>query len=163
MPEPDTDLTEIWELLRSIPDPEIPAINIVELGVVRRVYRRGETLCVQMTPTYSGCPALQVMKDDVQALLTRKGYQNIELDIALSPAWTTDWLTEETKEKLRQTGIAPPEGNSSLVQIGKEPKVPCPHCKSRNTTEQSSFGPTACKALYRCNACREPFEYFKVL
>ena len=144
--------TEIWKLLETIPDPEIPVISVVELGVVRDIKIENEKISVIVTPTYSGCPAIQQMQDDIKQTLIDNGLKNFEIVTQLSPAWTTDWMSKETKEKLKKYGIAPPE---NIIE--------CPQCNSKNIEIISEFSSTACKALYRCNQCLEPFDYFKCL
>ena len=144
--------TEIWKLLETIPDPEIPVISVVELGVVRDIKIENEKISVIVTPTYSGCPAIQQMQDDIKQTLIDNGLKNFEIVTQLSPAWTTDWMSKETKEKLKKYGIAPPE---NIIE--------CPQCNSKNIEIISEFSSTACKALYRCNKCLEPFDYFKCL
>ena len=152
---------DIFELLSNIPDPEIPVINIKELGVLRDVIVNEKGVEVVITPTYSGCPAMKQIEDDIRSALKKKGIENVNLKTVFHPAWTTDWIPEEAKEKLRKYGIAPPEGATSDkgVLLGKR-KV-CPRCNSENTELVSQFGSTACKALYKCLDCKEPFDYFK--
>ena len=154
----------IWQLLDSIPDPEVPAISIVELGVVREVKVHGSQVEVVMTPTYSGCPAMKMMEDAVKEKLSAEGYE-VGIRIIYKPAWTTEWLSEETREKLRAYGIAPPPKLTfahlhPLAPVSDEP-VRCPFCNSTETSLTSRFGSTACKALYYCESCRQPFEQFK--
>ena len=157
---------EILEFLNTIPDPEIPAISIVELGVVRKIEILDSNYIISITPTYSGCPATERFKQDIKDLLTEKGIVNLELKTQNSPAWTTDWITEEAREKLRKYGIAPPikgtEDKGTLFASGPK-MVPCVNCKSENTQLKSQFGSTACKALYQCKDCLEPFDYFKCI
>jgi ring-1,2-phenylacetyl-CoA epoxidase subunit PaaD len=157
---------EIWAILDTIPDPEVPAISIVELGVVRKVTIEEGTVSIYITPTYSGCPATERFKQDIRDFLKINGILEVNIIMQYSPAWTTNWLTDEAKEKLREYGIAPPidgtEDKGFLFQSG--PKVvPCVKCNSENTELSSQFGSTACKALYKCNDCLEPFEYFKCI
>lgn len=157
---------EIWAILNSIPDPEVPAISIVELGVIRKVLIEQNSVTVNITPTYSGCPATERFKQDIKDFLKINGIDNVNLVMQYSPAWTTNWISEEAKEKLRVYGIAPPidgtEDKGFLFQSG--PKVvPCVNCNSENTELTSQFGSTACKALYKCKDCLEPFEYFKCI
>lgn len=157
---------EIWAILDTIPDPEVPAITIVELGVVRKVTIENDEVTVNITPTYSGCPATERFKQDIKDFLKINGIEKVNLVMQYSPAWTTNWLSDEAKEKLREYGIAPPidgtEDKGFLFQSG--PKVvPCVKCNSENTELSSQFGSTACKALYKCNDCLEPFEYFKCI
>ncbi len=143
---------KIWELLNTVPDPEIPVISVVELGVIRAIKFTNNSFLIAITPTYSGCPATKTFQDDIKACLIENGVENFELKIVYSPAWTTEWMTNETKEKLRKFGIAPP---SDIVI--------CPQCKSENTTLISEFGSTACKSLFKCDECLEPFEFFKCI
>jgi ring-1,2-phenylacetyl-CoA epoxidase subunit PaaD len=156
---------QIFKLLSVIPDPEIPVINISELGILRDVKWDGDLCTVVITPTYSGCPAMKVIEDDIKILLKEKGIENVKVDLVYSPAWTTDWISDEAKEKLRAYGIAPPEVSSidKGLLLGKARHLKCPQCNSYNVTMISQFGSTACKALYRCNDCKEPFDYFKCI
>ena len=156
--------SEIWDLLNSIPDPEVPAISIVELGVVRDVRITDSNVEVDITPTYSGCPALKSMEEQIRAKLLLVGLTP-SIKTIYKPAWTTDWMSDETKEKLRAYGIAPPEKLSfeNLHPFANTDKGPvtCPFCSSTDTSLTSRFGSTACKALHFCNGCRQPFEQFK--
>ena len=142
----------IWELLNTVPDPEIPVISVVELGVIRDVTFTNNSFVISITPTYSGCPAVKAFQDDIRSCLSENGIENFELKIVYSPAWTTDWMSQETKDKLMNYGISPP---SKIVV--------CPQCKSDSTTLISQFGSTACKSLYKCVECLEPFEHFKCI
>ncbi|MDP1801564.1 MAG: 1,2-phenylacetyl-CoA epoxidase subunit PaaD [Bacteroidota bacterium] len=156
----------IFSLLSEIPDPEIPVISIVELGVIRDVKIFGDkTIEVVITPTYSGCPAMKQMEDDVRKKLLENGFDAVKINMVYHPAWTTDWLSEEAKLKLQKYGIAPPEESTSDKSFltGKTKQVTCPRCKSKNTVMVSQFGSTACKALYKCNDCLEAFDYFKCI
>jgi len=189
---PHSALAHVWQLLDSLTDPEIPVVTLRELGILRDVRTAQsqdgtEQLEVIITPTYSGCPAMGQIEDDVHNLLRAHGLKG-KVKTQLAPAWTTDWITPEAKEKLRAYGIAPPHsgadhdcqtqsgksngsGASSIIQFAarsasnpgrhEQLAVPCPQCNSDNTTETSHFGSTACKALYRCLDCMEPFDYFK--
>jgi ring-1,2-phenylacetyl-CoA epoxidase subunit PaaD len=158
---------ELLEILTEIKDPELPVVDIVELGIVRDVVVSGDSVRVDVTPTYSGCPALQVIESDIVEVLRGRGFTDVKVKNVFSPAWTTDWLSDETKEKLREYGIAPPSGPAitsaaELVTIRRaKPTVECPYCRSRNTEEKSEFGSTACKAIHYCNSCHQPFDYFK--
>ena len=156
---------EVWKILKEIPDPEIPVISIIDLGVVRNVELNGSKAIITITPTYSGCPAMKQMEDDIVKLLKQKGFKSVEVITTYTPAWTTDWINDEAKEKLRVYGIAPPEHSTSdkNVLLGKEKKVACPRCRSIHTKMISQFGSTACKALYQCQDCLEPFDYFKCI
>jgi ring-1,2-phenylacetyl-CoA epoxidase subunit PaaD len=156
---------KITELISVIPDPEIPVITIAELGVIRDVIVEGENVEVKITPTYSGCPAMKQMEDDIRSTLLENGITNLKVTMVYSPAWTTDWIPEEAKEKLRVYGIAPPEKTTEDKSwlTGKSKIILCPRCKSHNTKLISQFGSTACKALYQCQDCLEPFDYFKCI
>jgi len=157
---------QIWKFLAEIPDPEIPVITIEELGVLRNVEIQLDKVIVTITPTYTGCPAMKMFEDDIVNTLKSKGINEIEVNMVYSPAWTTDWITEEAREKLRIYGIAPPIKGSQdkgiLFSSGTK-VVKCPRCNSSNTTLKSQFGSTACKALYTCDNCLEPFDYFKCI
>lgn len=155
----------IFSLLSEIPDPEIPVISIVELGVIRGVIFEGKDIEVIITPTYSGCPAMKQMEDDVRKKLQENSFENIKITTVYNPAWTTDWLSDEAKLKLQKYGIAPPEESTTDKSFlsGKPKQVTCPRCKSKNTVMISQFGSTACKALYKCNECLEVFDYFKCI
>lgn len=155
----------VWEILKKVSDPEIPVLTVVDMGVVRKIEQEAETLVVSITPTYSGCPAMDEIESNIRWTLEENGYTKVEVKLILSPPWTTDWMTEEGKAKLQEYGIAPPEGSSAdkSVLFGEAKKVMCPRCKSRNTKLVSQFGSTACKALYKCEDCQEPFDYFKCL
>ncbi len=156
----------ILELLNEVQDPEIPVISVVELGVVRKVEIEADQIIVTMTPTYSGCPAMRVMEQDVVAKLLEHGMTNVRIQTVLSPPWTTDWLSDEAREKLRKYGIAPP-GKVPKAHLDpfrkKSEIVACPLCESTDTKLTSEFGSTACKAFYHCNACSQPFEQFKCI
>ena len=145
-------INKIWELLNTVPDPEIPVISVVELGVIRDVTFSENSYVISITPTYSGCPAVKAFQDDIKMCLKENNIENFKLKIVYSPAWTTDWMTESTKEKLKKYGIAPPSDT-----------VICPQCDSEKTELISEFGSTACKALYKCSDCLEPFEFFKCI
>lgn len=163
----------VWTLLEAVTDPEIPVVSLREMGVLRAVRDVAGGLEVVITPTYSGCPAMSQMEDDVKAVLAGAGLTAQVLTV-LAPAWSTDWMTPQARDKLRAYGIAPPQASACANQgqhviqfaaprgaAGALPNVICPQCGSDNTTETSHFGSTACKALYRCLACLEPFDYFK--
>ena len=156
---------QVMNFLHEIPDPEIPVIDIVELGVIREVSIINNSAEITITPTYSGCPAMKQMEDDIKKKLIDKGFKEVKIKTIFHPAWTTDWITEEAKEKLNKYGIAPPEHTSidKAVLLGKERIVKCPRCTSTKTKIVSQFGSTACKALYQCSDCMEPFDYFKCI
>ena len=152
---------KVWQILEQITDPEIPVISIVDLGIVRDVHVDENTVEVFITPTYSGCPAMDVISMNIRMELLQNGFTNVKITQQLSPAWTTDWMTEEGKEKLKVYGIAPPVGKAIDQKYLEKLKVECPQCHSKNTKLLSQFGSTACKALYQCQDCKEPFDYFK--
>ncbi|MFT4753051.1 MAG: ring-1,2-phenylacetyl-CoA epoxidase subunit PaaD [Salibacteraceae bacterium] len=156
---------EVWKILEEIPDPEIPVISITDLGVVRGVKVLGDCVSIKITPTYTGCPATNIFEQDIKAALEKVGFKKVDISFQYSPAWTTDWLNEEAREKLRVFGIAPPEGSTSDKKflLGEDPTVPCPQCRSVHTEMISQFGSTACKSLYKCKDCLEPFDYFKCI
>ena len=156
----------ILSLLSEIPDPEIPVINIIDLGVIRDIdITDSSSISIKITPTYSGCPAMKQIEDDIRKKLSENGFTNITVNTIFSPPWTTDWITTEAKEKLIIYGIAPPENSSQDKSwlTGKPKTIACPRCKSQNTKLISQFGSTACKALYQCQDCLEPFDYFKCI
>lgn len=158
--------SHIYELIKDIPDPEIPVLTIVDLGVIRNVEDREGNIVITITPTYTGCPAMNQFEDDILKTLKDNGVDNARIETRYDPAWTTDWMSEDAKQKLQAYGIAPPQEKTSDKNyiIGKEKKlVICPQCRSSNTKMISQFGSTACKALYQCNDCKEPFDYFKCI
>jgi ring-1,2-phenylacetyl-CoA epoxidase subunit PaaD len=158
-------MDEVWSWLSEVSDPEIPVLNVVELGIVRQVSLVSGKLHVIITPTYSGCPAMRTIEEDIEEILLEKGVSLFEISTVLSPAWTTDWMTDEAREKLRMEGIAPPQKGSADkgLLMGRLREVKCPRCSSLETHMISQFGSTACKALYRCDTCLEPFDYFKCI
>jgi ring-1,2-phenylacetyl-CoA epoxidase subunit PaaD len=154
----------VWSVLESIPDPEIPVLSVVDLGIVRHVRWSGPKLHVGITPTYSGCPATEVIRHSIATALDQEGLTGAVIEEVLSPPWTSDWLTEEGRRKLREFGIAPPEKSVSRPRhLFRAPVVACPRCASLATERVSEFGSTPCKAHYRCTSCLEPFDYFKCL
>ena len=157
------DKEQVLTFLKEVLDPEVPVLSIVDLGIVRDIVVNDGNIEIVITPTYSGCPAMKVIENDIISKLKEKGLEKIKLTTILSPVWTTDWISDEAKQKLKVYGIAPPEKTSSdkSVLFGKEKKIQCPHCGSQNTEIVSQFGSTACKALYKCSDCKEPFDYFK--
>lgn len=155
---------QAWGVLQQVPDPEIPAVSVCDLGIVRSVQAQPERLTVVITPTYSGCPATEVIQATIREALEQAGAQPVHVETRLAPAWTTDWITPKAAAKLSAWGIAPPHTAApSETQVLRfvPPAPSCPRCGSRESERLSQFGSTACKALYRCRACREPFEYFK--
>jgi ring-1,2-phenylacetyl-CoA epoxidase subunit PaaD len=161
-PRPDTaDELAIWNLAATVVDPEVPVLTIEDLGVLRRVAIDGSTVLVEITPTYSGCPAVDAMRDDIVTILHEAGYEDVAVRSVLAPAWTTDWMSDAGRTKLQEYGIAAPapRGTGGTVSLGLG--IRCPHCGSLHTRELSRFGSTSCKALYVCQRCQEPFDYFK--
>src|SRR5450631_1234284 len=152
---------KIWKLMEDVYDPEIPVLSIVDLGIIRDIELNNDDVEVFITPTYSGCPAMDVISMNIRLALLENEFKKIKITQQLSPAWTTDWMTENGKEKLKAYGIAPPVGKSFDKKYLEELKIECPLCHSINTKLISQFGSTACKALYQCNDCLEPFDYFK--
>ena len=151
----------ITNLIASIPDPEIPVISIKELGILRSVEFKDNVYLVTITPTYTACPAVPYIEDQIKEKLRQVGIQNVKVELTYTPAWTTDWITEEAKLKLKNYGIAPPIHSSCNKVYPQSKHVACPRCSSIDTDLLSQFGSTACKALYKCNSCKEAFEYFK--
>ncbi|QEC67940.1 phenylacetate-CoA oxygenase subunit PaaJ [Panacibacter ginsenosidivorans] len=167
-----TSTAAIWKILEQVNDPEVPVLSVIDLGIVRDVKFEvsptgGDlegTVIVTVTPTYSGCPATDVINMNIRMALLENGYKNIQLKTVLSPAWTTEWMTEAGKEKLKAYGIAPPKPQQTVCtpdSFQQEEAIQCPHCNSYHTKLISRFGSTACKALYQCGDCKEPFDYFK--
>jgi ring-1,2-phenylacetyl-CoA epoxidase subunit PaaD len=154
-----------WEIAATVVDPEIPVLTIEDLGVLRSVEEDGDHVRVQLTPTYSGCPAIDAMRDDVRTALLAAGYTDVEVRMVLAPAWTTDWMSDDGKRKLREYGIAAPNGKAPVHggRVALSMAVKCPRCDSLATRELARFGSTSCKALYECRSCLEPFDFFKVL
>jgi ring-1,2-phenylacetyl-CoA epoxidase subunit PaaD len=167
---------EIWEWLREVPDPEIPVLSIIDLGIVREVHcgSQLDATRIIITPTYSGCPAMVVIGEDIRATMRRHGVDDLILETVLSPAWTTDWMSEDAKERLREYGVAPPPSRlvtiagvgarKLFVEVDFDDSgvlIACPRCGSTNTALISRYGSTACKALYKCKPCLEPFDAFK--
>lgn len=163
----ETSITEeqLWTWMEEVSDPEIPVLTVVDLGIVREIEVKGDAVTVRITPTYSGCPAMNEIEQNIRQKLTQEGLENVKVETVLSPPWTTDWMTENGKKKLKEYGIAPPQGSSAdkSVLFGKPREIQCPHCGSKNTEMVSQFGSTACKSLYKCKDCQEPFDYFKCI
>lgn len=179
---PDLDL--VWKWLDDVPDPEIPVISLVDLGIIRELHYDAGTLVVTVTPTYSGCPATSIINRDIESALRRHGVVDLRLERRLSPPWTTEWLSEKGRARLREYGIAPPDESAAMTSSdpapalpgqrtiwlrqgghvpAKTPMVSCPRCGSSHTERVSQFGSTPCKASYRCLTCLEPFDYFKCI
>lgn len=171
----DARLARAHALAAAVPDPEIPVVTLEDLGILRSVFHEGERLVVVLTPTYTGCPATQVIADDVRRALASGGFEDVEVRLTLSPPWTTDWISADGRRKLRDYGIAPPGHAAatgvSVIRFGPRvtpvitpaasPGIACPRCGAADVERLSEYGSTPCKALYRCVACREPFDYFK--
>jgi ring-1,2-phenylacetyl-CoA epoxidase subunit PaaD len=155
---------KVWQILEQVSDPEIPVLTIADLGIIRAIKKIDNSFKITITPTYSGCPAMRVIESEIENALANEGITNISIKTVLSPAWTTDWLSENGRKKLEEYGIAPPVAEPDKnILFADAPVVPCPKCHSSNTKMVSLFGSTACKAHYQCNACFEPFDYFKCL
>jgi ring-1,2-phenylacetyl-CoA epoxidase subunit PaaD len=157
---------ELLAILEEVMDPEVPVLSVVELGIVREVEVLDDGVTVTVTPTYSGCPAMRVIEQDIEAALRARGVEQVRIKTSYSPAWTTDWIPAEAREKLRAYGIAPPVAaeHSVPVTIGRRrAAVRCPYCGSTETQVRSEFGSTACKAIHFCRSCRQPFEEFKAI
>ena len=159
----DQQLRKLWNILETVTDPEIPVLTITDLGIVRDVKLNAEEVEVIITPTYTGCPAMDMITANIKLALLENGYKKFRVTSVLSPAWTTDWMTESGKKKLEEYGIAPPNPKQQVCDdnLFAEETVQCPHCHSWHTLRISEFGSTACKALYKCEDCKEPFDYFK--
>ena len=158
-------IEQVYAWLQEVPDPEIPVRSVVDLGVVRDVAWDGDACVVVITPTYSGCPAMREITEDIRQVLARHGIGEVRVETRLSPAWTTDWMSEKGRAALKDYGIAAPAQQaidiSGISRRNAGPAIECPRCGSRDTRLVSNFGSTSCKALYRCVSCREPFDYFK--
>lgn len=155
--------SDIWAILETVPDPEVPVLSILDLGIVRAVaIEDNDLIRITITPTYSGCPAMDMISMGIRMKLLEHGFKNIHIINQLSPAWTTDWMSEAGKQKLKAYGIAPPLAQHNNTELfGTDHQIQCPQCNSFNTELVSQFGSTSCKALYRCLDCKEPFDYFK--
>ena len=152
---------EVRRVAGTVVDPELPVLSIADLGILRDVMMNGDTVKVLITPTYSGCPAMTMIAVEIEVALAKAGFDAVEVETVLSPAWTTDWMTDAGRRKLREYGVAPPaKGTGRRALFGKE-EVSCPQCDSIDTAKLAEFGSTSCKSLWRCNACLEPFDYFK--
>ena len=163
--ERDDTTSGVWQVLATVADPEIPVLTIVDLGIARDVRVDGDEVIVSITPTYTGCPAMDTIEADILTALQAGGFPRVRIETVLSPAWTTDWMSADGRRKLEAYGIAPPPeaGVDKLSLLGAQPDVRCPQCGAADTECLGEFGSTACKALYRCLVCREPFDHFKCI
>jgi ring-1,2-phenylacetyl-CoA epoxidase subunit PaaD len=152
---------EIWQILDEVKDPEIPVVSVVEMGLIRAVGKESKDVIVTMTPTFIGCPALNVMQDEIEERLRAAGAENVVVRTVLSPAWSTDWMTSGAREKLKKFGLAPPPRHGGQIDLALLEAAACPYCGSEETTLKNSFGPTLCRAIFVCNSCTQPFEQFK--
>lgn len=161
----DPATAKYWQALAAVLDPEVPVLSVLDLGLVRGIKLNDDVLEVALTPTYTGCPATKLIEDNVREALLLAGAKSVTIKTQLSPPWTTDWMSSEGKEKLRGYGISPPlhSSNSKSAIMGLDPDIACPQCGSMKTKKVSEFGSTACKALYKCESCLEPFDYFKCI
>lgn len=153
----------IWQVLETVKDPEIPVVSVVEMGIVRDVALTEQGVTVTMTPTFSGCPALNVMQEDIKTAVSSLGVSNVVVNVVLAPAWTTDWITDEARAKLKQFGLSPPPKHGGSLDIIFYDIAPCPRCDGNNTSLKNGFGSTLCRAIYYCHDCQDPFEQFKPL
>ena len=155
---------EVWRALSGVMDPEIPVISVVDMGIIRDVATLAEGVTVTMTPTFSGCPALDVMRRDVEAAVRQMGVERVTVNVVLNPAWSTEWITDEGREKLRRFGLAPPPRHTGdPVAVAFFDLAECPRCGSTNTSLRNAFGPTLCRMIWYCNVCQDAFEQFKAL
>ena len=160
----DTTIQALWALLGEVNDPEVPVLSVVDLGIIRDIHITEDIPEIVITPTYSGCPAMDMIRANIRMHLLEHGFSDVRIETVLSPAWTTDWMSEAGKEKLKAYGIAPPMPAQQVCRLewfSSQEAIECPLCHSYHTTRISEFGSTACKALYRCEDCKEPFDYFK--
>lgn len=161
-PAPEGSDQEFWKIAATVTDPEIPVLSIADLGILRAATSDDGTPMLTITPTYSGCPAMETITADLRRAFIDAGHRQPRVELVLTPAWSTDWMSEIGKAKLEEYGIAPPTGRAATGPVHLGIAVKCPHCHSLNTKEMTRFGSTSCKALYQCRDCKEPFDYFKV-
>lgn len=164
--QPSVD--QLWQALTEIKDPELPVVSLVEMGIIRNVQLTDDAVTVTMTPTFSGCPALLVMEELIEQRMAELGVEECHVHKQMNPAWTSDWITEEGRRKLKEFGIVPPQQHGGSIEIllydsMDDLSIPCPYCDSRKTERKNEFGPTLCKAIWYCNSCQQPFEQFKAL
>jgi ring-1,2-phenylacetyl-CoA epoxidase subunit PaaD len=156
-------IEQAWDILRNVKDPEIPVVSVVEMGIVRKIEVQDGNVQVTMTPTFTGCPALQVMHDEIIAALKDAGAPEVLVTISHNPPWSSDWIKPEARQRLKEFGLAPPPMHGGFISLDIVNTSACPYCDSENTTLKNSFGPTLCRAIYYCNDCQQPFEQFKPL
>ena len=154
---------EVWQALEQVKDPEIPVVSVVEMGIVRDVAVEGPGVKVTMTPTFSGCPAINVIEREIEAAVRELGATPVTVETVLYPPWSSEWISEEARQKLKEFGLAPPPRHDGNVPVTFYEPVPCPRCDSKNTTVRNTFGSALCRAIYYCHECAEPFEQFKAL
>jgi ring-1,2-phenylacetyl-CoA epoxidase subunit PaaD len=159
----ETTVHAIWDALEEVKDPEIPVVSLVEMGIVRNVQADRDRAVITITPTFVGCPALIPMREAIVERVKRLGLREVEVRMSLNPPWTTEWISESARAKLKAFGLAPPPRHVGVIDIALVETAVCPHCGAMDTTLDSLFGPTPCRALYYCNACRQSFEQFKPL
>jgi ring-1,2-phenylacetyl-CoA epoxidase subunit PaaD len=153
----------IWKALEEVKDPEIPVVSLVEMGIVREVAVDDQVVVIMITPTFAGCPALQVMINDVEARIRQLGAEDVKVEVVLAPPWSSDWITPEARGKLKSFGLAPPPFHGGRVEMTFFEVAVCPYCDSKNTVVKNDFGPTLCRSIHYCQQCRQPFEQFKAL
>ena len=153
----------VWQALQEVKDPEIPVVSVVELGVIRDVSIEEGRVTVGMTPTFAGCPALDVMRQEIEQAVRRLGAETVEVQLRLSPPWSSDMISAEARDKLEAFGLAPPPRHGGLIELILVEEATCPYCRSTDTVLKNNFGPTLCRSLYYCNSCQQPFEQFKGL
>ncbi len=160
---PATEVDRVWKALEDVTDPEIPVLSVVEMGIIADVAVRGGQVCVRMTPTFAGCPALDVMREHIGRAVRSAGYDDVTVQVVFDPPWTSDRISEEGRRKLKEYGLAPPARNCGGGKVTESAlaRITCPYCESADTTLESIFGPTLCRAIHYCNACRQSFEQFK--
>jgi ring-1,2-phenylacetyl-CoA epoxidase subunit PaaD len=157
------DTSSIWSILEMIKDPEIPVVSVVEMGMIREIAVTEKQLIVTMSPTFAGCPALQVMQSEIAERLGAAGWEKVDVRLVYSPPWSSDWITDSARSKLKAFGLSPPPRHSGRLETALSAKVHCPYCGSHDTVMKNDFGSTLCRAIYTCNQCRQPFERFKPL
>ena len=154
---------EIWQLLEEVKDPEIPVVSVVEMGIIRDIQVEGKRVVVKMTPTFSGCPALEVMRREVEARIKQAGMPEVQVEMTNHPPWSSDWITPEARQKLKDFSLSPPPVHGGNLELALQETVRCPYCGSEDTSLKNSFGSALCRAIYYCNDCQQPFERFKPL